>query len=427
MPINELITVFCFGHEIGRLGFDEHKNQSSFQYHPEFLESNNFLNLFPETGIIKRTKQPQLFSQFNTETFRGLPPMISDSLPDVFGNIIFKKWLEASNKDFSQISVIEQLAYVADRGMGALEYKPSKVTPQSTTIDLTEIIEVLKKVLTNKHETSAAKFDQTALLNIFKMGSSAGGARPKILMSENRKTGEIIPGDLNHSSDYDHYLVKLSIDDELGYSRELIEYCYYLTAIQLGITMMPSKLIEQKHFATMRFDRQKGIKKHILTATGLTGWDFKSPKDSSYENLFELAIFLKIPHKEIEELFKRMVFNIIFCNTDDHLKNHTFIYNEVEDNWNLSPAYDLTYSLNPLMNYKKTSRALSINNKRVDINSNDVLKIAETYTIKNARNVILEIQNAILFWKDKAIEFNLPQTIIQSINKDFVKLISKSK
>jgi len=274
--------------------------------------------------------------------------MIADSLPDVFGNIIFKKWMESGSKEFNQISVIEQLAYVADRGMGALEYRPSKELPQSSSIDLTEIITVLKEVLQAKDEQHESRLNHEALLNIFKIGSSAGGARPKILISEHKTSGEIIPGDLNHSSEYNHYLIKLHLDDELGYSREVVEYCYYLTANHLGITMMPSKLIEQKHFATLRFDRQNGQKKHILTATGLTGWDYQSPKDSSYENLFELALFLKVPHRDIEELFKRMVFNVVFFNSDDHLKNHSFIYDEEQDKWNISPAYDITYSLNPL-------------------------------------------------------------------------------
>jgi serine/threonine-protein kinase HipA len=422
MAANEIISVFCFGQEIGRIGYDADQHRSSFQYHPDFLQSNRYTHLFPQTGILKRVPQVQIFSQFNSETFRGLPPMIADSLPDVFGNIIFKKWLETSDKHFSQISVIEQLAYVADRGMGALEFRPSKELPQTSSIDLTEIIAVLKEVLNSKQALQETGLNHDALLNIFKIGTSAGGARPKILISEHKQTGEIIPGDLNYSSEYHHYLVKLHLEDEIGYSREVIEYCYYLTATHLGITMMPSKLIDKKHFATLRFDRQNGMKKHILTATGLTGWDFQSPKDSSYENLFELALFLKVPHRDVEELFKRMVFNIVFFNADDHLKNHSFIYDEKADRWNLSPAYDLTYSLNPLMNYTKTSRALSVNGKRVDIELKDVLTIAETYTIKNARNVVKEIQDSISIWNEKAQELDMPSNIIQSIQKDFVRL-----
>jgi serine/threonine-protein kinase HipA len=421
MAKNDIISVFCFGQEIGRLGFDENQQKSTFQYNPKFLQSELFHNLFPSTGIFKRTPQVQVFSQFNSETFRGLPPMIADSLPDVFGNIIFKKWLESGSKEFNQISVIEQLAYVADRGMGALEYRPSKELPQSSSIDLIEIIAVLKEVLQVKDEQHESRLNHESLLNIFKIGTSAGGARPKILISVHKTSGEIIPGDLTHASEYNHYLIKLHLDDDLGYSREVVEFCYYLTANHIGINMMPSKLIEQKHFATLRFDRQNGEKQHILTATGLTGWDYQSPKDSSYENLFELALFLKVPHRDLEELFKRMVFNVVFFNSDDHLKNHSFIYHKNQDSWRISPAYDITYSLNPLLNYTRTSRALSINGKRIDITLSDLLTIADSYTIKNAKKVVQEIQDSISYWIDQAQKLNLPPHIIQSICRDFIR------
>lgn len=420
---NEIISVFCFGQEIGRLGFDEHQQKSSFQFNPDFLQSDCFVHLFPATGIFKRTSKVQVFNQYNTETFRGLPPFIADSLPDVFGNIIFKQWLEAGSKEFNQISVLEQLTYVADRGMGALEYRPSKKLPTTGLLDLTEIIAVLKAVLQVKDGQHESALNHEALLNIFKIGSSAGGARPKILISEHKSTGEIIPGDLNYSSPFNHYLVKLHLDDELGYRREVVEFCYYLTAVHLGITMMPSKLIEHKHFATRRFDRREGKKIHVLTATGLTGWDYRSPKDSSYENLFELALFLKVPHCEIDELFKRMVFNVIFSNTDDHLKNHSFVYDEEQDKWHIAPAYDLTYSLNPLMNYTRTSRALSINGKRVDLLLEDVLTVADSFTIKNPKKVIQEVQEGLGYWYDQATELKIPSKIIESIQRDFVRLL----
>jgi serine/threonine-protein kinase HipA len=426
MAKKNTINIVCFDQEIGRLGFDENLNVSFFQYNPDYLSTGVYKNIFPETGIIKRIKTVQVFKDYNSETFRGLPPMIADSLPDMFGNIIFKKWLENANKDFKKITVIEQLAYVANRGMGALEFKPSKEISGTSHINIDEIVEVLKNVLELKEHTQAHGLNNEALLNVFKIGSSAGGARPKILISEHKKTGDILPGDINYSAEYNHYLVKLSIEDNLGYNREAIEYSYYLTATQLGIRMSESKLIDNKHFATQRFDRINGHKKHVLTASGITGWDFKNAEVSSYENLFELALFLKVPHTEIEELFKRMVFNLIFCNTDDHLKNHSFIYNEMEDKWNVSPAYDITYSLNPLVNYKRISRALSVNNKRVDINLSDVLTVAEKFTIKNAERVIYKTQEAQLFWKQKAIDLQLPLNIINSIEKDFHSLIKSN-
>lgn len=423
MAKNEILTVNCFGLEIGRLGIDLNRNQSSFQYNPDFLAQDNYTHLFPSTGILKRTKHTQVFNQYNSVTFRGLPPFFADSLPDLFGNLIYKKWLENSNKEFKEISVLEQLAYVSNRGMGALEYHPAKNIPQHNDIDLNEILHVLKQVLNQKENIKKSSFNQEALLTIFKIGSSAGGARPKILISEHKKSGEIIPGDLNHSDEFIHYLVKLSIEDEHDYNKECIEYCYYLTAIHLGISMMPSKLIDNKHFATERFDRQNGKKIHTLTASGLTGWDFQLPTNSSYENLFELALFLKIPQVEIDELFKRMIFNLVFCNTDDHLKNHSFIYNEKNDSWNLSPAYDLTYSLNPLLNYKRVNRALSINKKRIDIQLSDVLKLAEEFLVKNPKKIISEVQEARTFWREKALENNIPLHIIEKIKSNFIFLM----
>ena len=420
MAKNNIIDVFCFDQEIGKVGFDENKNKSFFQYHPLYLKESD-LNIFPETGVIKRIPQIQVFSRYNNETFKNLPPQIADSLPDLFGNIIFQTWLETQSQQ--QISSIEQLAYISNRGMGALEYQPSKEIPDGTTIHLGEIIEILKQILSSKNNSPSGTLNHKALLNIFKIGTSAGGARPKILVSEHKTTKEIIPGDLNFSNDYNHLLVKLSIEESLTYNRERVEYCYYLTATHLKIRMMDSKLIEDQHFATLRYDRIKGKKKHVLTATGLTGWDFSKAEHSTYENLFELALFLKIPHKEVDELFRRMVFNVIFRNDDDHLKNHSFIYNELEDKWNLSPAYDLTYSLNPLINYKRTSRALSINDKRIDIRFDDIQEISVKYTIKNVRGIVREMQDGIDLWINHANKLNISAKIIDRIVNQFKKLI----
>ncbi|HTN36040.1 MAG TPA: HipA domain-containing protein [Arachidicoccus sp.] len=218
--------------------------------------------------------------------------MIADSPPDVFGNLIFKGWLEVSNNQFERISILDQLAYIANRGMGALAFRPVKKRPKNTTINIEEIIRILKQFLKNKQETVAEKLSRSALLNVFKIGTSAGGARLKFLIAQHKVDGNIIPGDLEYSDDYRHLLVKLSLnDDEKGYSNELITYRYYLVATSLNINMTASELIEHKHFATTGFDRKKI---HILTACGMTGWDFTDdPKNSSYENLLKLATALK--------------------------------------------------------------------------------------------------------------------------------------
>lgn len=418
MAKNQIINLFCFGEEIGRIGYDLDRNTSFFQYHPDFLKTGKFSKMFPY--IFKRTDRIQVFSKYNTETFKGLPPMIADSLPDVFGNIIFKAWLEALDKDFEKITVLKQLAYVGSRGMGALEYKPNVKINKGSTIDLDDIIKVLTKVLDQKQHISGDRLDTKALFNVFKIGSSAGGARPKILVAEHKETKKIIPGDMVYSEEYNHYLIKLNIPEEpYDYSREIVEYCYYLTATELGIKMMPSHLVDGKHFATIRFDRQYGKKQHILTASGMTGWDFQDPSESSYENLFKLTASLKIPQAEIDQLFKRMIFNLVFFNIDDHLKNHSFIYDPQKDSWNLSPAYDLTYSLNPLLKVTKVSRALSINNKRTNIELADVLSIAEKYSIKNPLKIITSTQEKIKYWKINAIKLQIHERVIEGIMKDF--------
>lgn len=421
MAKNKIIEVILFGQEIGKLGYDVDKKNSYFQYNPDFLESNQYTNIFPY--VFKRIKPVQVFSTFEGETFRGLPPMIADSLPDMFGNIIFKEWFEAKHKEFKKITPLEQLTYVSNRGMGALEYKPTAKIPKSTTVNIDEIVKVLNKVLDLKNATTAETLNDAALLNIFKIGTSAGGARPKILISEHKETGKIIPGDIEYGDDYKHYLVKLCMNEEWGYNREKVEYAYALMAAEAGIKMMPSKLIENKHFATLRYDRQKGEKQHVLTATGLTGWDFKKPADGSYENVFKLALDLKVPYKNIQELFRRMLFNLVFANIDDHLKNHSFIYSKETDSWSLAPAYDLTYPLNINLNYSNIARALSINNKRAGITLEDIMTIAETYAIKNPKGIIKEVQNVIGSWESISKELAIPEKVSNSIKKEFVTFL----
>ncbi len=388
----DVIRVVLHGREIGRIGLDLDRAMTSFQYHPEIWNDPKAQQIFPDTGIIRPKEGIQLFDQFFGGSFKGLPPQIADSLPDRFGNIIFKTWMNQSDKE--EISILEQLAYIADRGIGALEYLPSKELPRTDTIELDEIIDILQQVMDMKQGQTAGQLETQALINIFKIGSSAGGARPKIIISEHKKSGNIIPGDLETSDSYHHYLVKLALNEESSYPREIVEYCYYLTARSVGIEMMDSKLIDDRHFATLRFDRQAGQKVHILTASGMTGWDFQRARHSSYENLFKLCSYLQISHRQMTELFKRMVFNVVFRNTDDHLKNHAFIYDPERDRWSLSPAYDLTMALNPLYNFKKVNRALSINGKRDGITRDDLLTIAEAYTIKNPKAIIEQVMEA---------------------------------
>jgi len=419
MARDKILDVVVFGHEIGKLGLDIDQGKSFFQYNPKFLDSGKYSKLFP--FIFKRTKPVQVFTEYQQDSFQGLPPMIADSLPDSFVSIIFQEWFSACG--IQKVTPLEQLTYLADRGMGALEYRPTKEFPDSQKVNIDEIINILKKVLKLKEGTRGKDLSEPSLMNLFKIGTSAGGAEPKIIVSEHKETGEIIAGDRETSAAYNHYLIKLHLNDSDGFNREKVEYAYYLLAQEAGIDMMPSKLLDNKHFATLRYDRQDGEKQHVLTVTGLTGWDFKGqPENSTYENVFKVAVALEVPHKDLQQLFKRMVFNLIFKNVDDHLKNHSFIYNKEKNKWNLSPAYDLTYAPNPLLTFKSTSRALSINGKRTAIATMDLLAVAEQFSIKNPKGIIEDIQGLVPRWKEFAMVSMIPQHIIIKIEKDLTDI-----
>lgn len=415
-----IVEVWCFGLEIGKIGYNEDEQFSFFQYNPAFLASNAYSGLFP--FIFKRTEVVQVFRNYKGKFFRGLPPMLADSLPDLFGNVIFTKWIESTHPELQKISTLEQLTYLANRGMGALEFKPAQKLHKTTKVDLDEVVGILKKVMFNKISTTGNSLDHESLLTIFKIGTSAGGIRPKILISENKKTGKIIPGDIEFSDAYLHYLVKLTLEDEKDVDslKGKIEFAYYLVAKEVGIRMMDSKLIGQVHFATERFDRIEGKKIHILSTSGLTGWSHEDPTVSSYENVFELAVNLRIPQVEIDELFKRLVFNLTFFNIDDHLKNHSFCYDEKKEEWHLAPAYDLTYPLSLHLTRTKTSRALSINSKREKITFADLIILAKKYVVKSPDKTINLIQSKIPFMVKSLRDLQIPEDIVKKIQQDFI-------
>jgi len=377
------IEVRYNGREVGRVGFDDRTERSYFQYVPEFLKEENYHGLFPY--IIRRTSLSQAFSAYGGETFRGLPPVFADSLPDLFGNLVFREW--AARAGIAEITPLQQLAYVGNRGMGALEYRPAKAVPPSHALKLEEMADLAKRIVDQKSLILEDGLNHESLVNMFKIGTSAGGARPKILVAENRTTGKLVPGDVTVSDEYVHYLVKLAVDDTV-YPMEKVEFAYYRLATKLGLDMRPSKLLSGKHFCTERFDRRDGRKWHVLTACGMTGWDYKSDRRSSYENLFRLCANLRLPHSDTEELYRRMVFNVAFMNVDDHLKNTSFVYDDRVREWRIAPAYDQTFALNPMIDFTRVNRAMSVGGKRSGITRGDLMAVAKAFGIRGASEVI---------------------------------------
>lgn len=420
----DTIRVNLFGINIGIIGYDKKTTKSFFQYNNDYLNSNKYTNIFPV--IFKRTNQIQVFNKYNTTTFRGLPPMIADSLPDDFGNRIFNEWMKNIGNEIKDMSPVQQLAYISNRGMGAIEYSPGKSIPSSDIINLDNITNILKEILDVKKDVKDLKLNDIGLLNIFKLGTSAGGARAKVVVSENKESLKLIPGDINFSDEYNHYLVKLNMGTD-SYNREKVEYGYYLLAKEAGINMMNSKLIDDKHFATLRYDRIGGEKQHVLTATGISGLDYKDRNVSSYENLFLIANYLNLSVPNMDSLFRRMVFNYIFHNTDDHLKNHSFLYDKNKNRWKLTPAYDINYPLDALNKYLGVQHSLSLNKKGKNIVKNDLLELAEKHSISNPEQIIKEVSKVKDKWKSIANNLNIPLRVSQSIARDFVNFNSKIK
>ncbi len=418
----ELINVFVFGEKIGVLGSDKNKGDSYFLFDKEFLNKGIYKNLFP--FVLKRTDQVQVFKNQNNKTFKGLPSVFADSLPDDFGNAIFNKWLSYNNIKASDLTPVHQLAYLSNRGMGAIEYFPGKNLDYSEGINLQKITRILKNVIKNKKNVFEDSLNSNALLNIFKLGTSAGGARPKIIVSENKVTNKLIPGDVEFSENYYHYLVKLNIGEDT-YNRERVEYGYSKLVKMAGIDMMPCDLTEG-HFITQRFDRVGGKKRHILTATGISGLDYRNAEHSSYENLFEIANYINLPQNDIERLFRRMVFNYVFHNIDDHLKNHSFIYDEKKDCWGLSPAYDINYSLDALNKWVGAVHSLSLNGKRKGIELEDFLGLAKKYAIKKPLKIIEDVESVVFEWERIAYEIGVEDKVIDKISEDF-KIYSEKK
>ncbi len=355
-------------------------------------------------------------------TFRGIPSVFADSLPDYFGNRIFNIWIKNQKIDPTKLSPVHQLAYLSNRGMGALEYFPGKRILRIDTIDLDEITSVLQSVLKTKKKAIEPNLNDFGLLGIFNLGTSAGGARPKVLVSQHKKTGALILGDIEFGKDYHHYLIKLGFGED-SYSREIVEYAYYLLAIEAGLDMMPSKIIQNKYFATLRYDRVDGQKIHVMTATGISGYDFRNPEVSSYENLFDIASAINLPSRDIDALFRRMVFNYVFHNTDDHLKNHSFLYESERNRWRISPSYDINFALDALAKWPNAPHSLSLNQKRTQWELKEVLDIAKRHSIKSPHRIISQVCEAIPKWYEIAENLNIPEEIRCSISDEFRNLL----
>lgn len=405
---------------VGAVSWNDDTGLASFEYTPEFKASG--IELSPVKMPTQSGTQIFSFPELRVsrhgdyDTFKGLPGLLADVLPDKYGNQLINSWLVQQGRPENSMNPVEQLCFIGTRGMGALEFEPTQLKPNKNTfeVEIDSLVDIAQRMLHKREdfETNINKDERQAMLDILKIGTSAGGARPKAIIAYNKKTGQVRSGQTSAPKGFEHWLIKLDgvsdaqFGESQGYGR--IEMAYYNMAIDCGIDMMESILLEENnraHFMTKRFDREgNDTKHHIQTWCAMQHYDFNEMHSFSYEQLFQTMRILRLPYPQAEQMFRRMVFNVIGKNCDDHTKNFSFLLKQ-GGVWELAPAYDICFAYRPGSVWV-SQHALSINGKRKDINRQDLLTVAKSMNIKKADAIISQINNIIANWNTYAEAVN---------------------
>ncbi len=424
-----IARVMLWGRSIGAISWDENAALAYFEYEPDFVRSG--IQVAPHTMPL--SQQVYSFPALPRETFHGLPGLLADSLPDDFGNALINTWLAGQGRSPDSFNPVERLCYTGARGMGALEYLPSTgpAADKSESVDVDALVDLASNILTKRNALQgsfAPEMREDALQDILRVGTSAGGARAKAIIAWNRQTNEVRSGQVGAEAGFSNWLLKFDgvsgnkdkeLEDPAGYG--LIEYAYYHMAQQAGINIEESRLLEENgrsHFMTKRFDRSDaGEKIHMQSLCALEHFDFKQAGAHSYEQALRTIRRLDMPMAAIEEQFRRMAFNIIARNQDDHVKNIAFLMDKA-GNWSLSPAFDMTYSYNPGGDW--TSRhQMSLNGKRDDFTLDDFKACAKNVSMQRGRaqEIVHQVQTAVLQWQFLADKSGVAPAVADGISK----------
>jgi serine/threonine-protein kinase HipA len=420
--------VKIWNHKVGVVLWDQQRNYGVFEYDKQFFKLG--LDLSPimmPVGDAQRGSKIFSFPLLNPDTFKGLPGLLSDSLPDKFGNQIIDAWLAQQGKSSSDFNPVDRLCYIGKRGMGALEFEPASngTVEKSNPIEIQELIKFAKEVLNTRSDFHSDLDSEKGFSDILQVGSSAGGARAKAIIAYNKTTGDVRSGQVDGLEGFDYWLIKFDgvtnhqLGDPKGYGN--IEYAYYLMAIDAGITMSESILMTENnrsHFMTKRFDRQNNQKIHMQTLCGIAHFDYNMPRAYSYEQAFQIMRQMKLPHSDMEELYRRMVFNVMSRNQDDHTKNISFLMSP-NGGWQLSPAYDVTYAYNP-DNFWLKAHQMSVNGKRENILLEDLLAVAKNINLKKPKPIIESCNEVLSNWSDYAVKAGIENTQIEQIGKQII-------
>jgi serine/threonine-protein kinase HipA len=420
-------NVKIWNNKVGSIAWNASTGIGSFEYEPSFLKLG--IDLSPiKMPIDIAAKTIFSFAELrDSNVFKGLPGLLADVLPDRYGNTLINTWLTRQGRPTGSLNPVELLCFIGKRGMGALEFEPPepKGANTATKIEVSDLVKVANDILRGRKNflTNLSANEEKALLDILKIGTSAGGARAKAVIAFNTKTGEVRSGQAEAPKGFTHWLIKFDgVTDSqfgatFGYGR--VEMAYHLMAVDAGIEMTECRLLEENgraHFITRRFDREQGKGKlHIQSFCALQHYDFNDVNAYSYEQLFETLRMLSLPYPQAEQVFRRMVFNVLSRNCDDHTKNFAFIMNK-NGEWRLSPAFDVCHSYRPGSDWV-SHQSLSVNGKRQNITRKDFLSISEQMHIKKATFIIDQIHDIIQNWKHYAKKVDVNTALTNAIQK----------
>ncbi len=420
-----IAEVKLWGNTIGAASIDD-TGVCAFEYATPFQSSG----IEPAPISMPLGAQVYRFPNLPRDTFHGLPGLLADALPDKFGNALIDAWLATRGRTPDSFNAIERLCYIGTRGMGALEFEPAQnpVSTRSETLEIGHLVTLASEILNHRNslQTHFGKNDTAALSDILRVGTSAGGARAKAVIAWNPKTKEVRSGQIHPGSGFSHWLLKFDgvdsnkdkeLSDPKGHTA--IEYAYHLMAIDTGITMTPCDLLEEadrRHFLTKRFDRSNdGQKIHMQSLAALNHFDFNLAGAYSYEQAFLTIRQLGIGMDAIEQQFRRMCFNIVARNQDDHVKNIAFLMNK-KGNWSLSPAFDVTYAYNPTGRWT-SAHQMTMNGKRDGFTLSDFIATAKSALMKRGRaeTILHEVTDTISQWSTYAKRADISKPWIQQI------------
>ncbi len=435
--MQSLAEILLGGERVGALTYHPDSKFTTFEYAPEWL--NKSIEIAPLKMPLSRQKFQ--FTGLNPETYKGLPAVFADVLPDDFGNAVIDIWLASNGRDGDDFNAVERLLYSGNRGMGALTFAPAMVLNKqnmpAANLELSSLVNMAQKVLDQRAQVKVKlpveSDDEEAMLALLQIGTSAGGARAKALIAVNAERTQIRSGQTDAPKGFEHYLLKFDgveehkinserFGDPKGFGR--MEFAYYLMAKDAGINISPSELLlenERAHFMTKRFDRVGNKKRHVLSLCAMDHADYKKPGAYSYERLLAVARKLRLPRKDAVEIYRRMVFNVIARNHDDHTKNTSFILDttQAQSEWRLSPAFDLAYS------YKKGSpwvntHQMSANGKRDNFTLDDLLKVGTLIGNfkKESQQIINQVLQVVSEWSSYANNAGVFESLSNEITQN---------